>query len=201
MKPRSVIPMQVAKFGTIALSAVFCAVGLLMMAVPEKMLPAWVDFFGVAMMMFGVIKLVGYFSKDLYRLAFQYDLPFGILMIALGFITTVKSDSVLYFLCIALGISILADGLFKMQIAIDAKRFGIGAWWLIVVLAAAAGAIGLLLVFRPAESLRVMTILLGASLLADGILNMCVAISTVKIIRHQMPDDIGMPDVIDAAND
>ena len=201
MKPRSVIPMQVAKFGTIALSAVFCAVGLLMIAVPEKMLPAWVDFFGVAMMMFGVIKLVGYFSKDLYRLAFQYDLPFGILMIALGFITTVKSDSVLYFLCIALGISILADGLFKMQIAIDAKRFGIGAWWLIVVLAAAAGAIGLLLVFRPAESLRVMTILLGASLLADGILNMCVAISTVKIIRHQMPDDIGMPDVIDAAND
>ena len=199
MKPRSVIPMQVAKFGTIALSAVFCAVGLLMIAVPEKMLPAWVDFFGVAMMIFGVIKLVGYFSKDLYRLAFQYDLPFGILMIALGFITTVKSDSVLYFLCIALGISILADGLFKMQIAIDAKRFGIGAWWLIVVLAAAAGAIGLLLVFRPAESLRVMTILLGASLLADGILNMCVAISTVKIIRHQMPDDIGMPDVIDAA--
>ena len=201
MKPRSVIPMQVAKFGTIALSAVFCAVGLLMIAVPEKMLPAWVDFFGVAMMMFGVSKRVGYFSKDLYRLAFQYDLPFGILMIALGFITTVKSDSVLYFLCIALGISILADGLFKMQIAIDAKRFGIGAWWLIVVLAAAAGAIGLLLVFRPAESLRVMTILLGASLLADGILNMCVAISTVKIIRHQMPDDIGMPDVIDAAND
>ncbi len=199
MKPRSVIPMQVAKFGTIALSAVFCAVGLLMIAVPEKMLPAWVDFFGVAMMIFGVIKLVGYFSKDLYRLAFQYDLPFGILMIALGFITTVKSDSVLYFLCISLGISILADGLFKMQIAIDAKRFGIGAWWLIVVLAAAAGAIGLLLVFRPAESLRVMTILLGASLLADGILNMCVAISTVKIIRHQMPDDIGMPDVIDAA--
>ena len=199
MKPRSVIPMQVAKFGTIALSAVFCAVGLLMIAVPEKMLPAWVDFFGVAMMIFGVIKLVGYFSKDLYRLAFQYDLPFGILMIALGFITTVKSDSVLYFLCIALGISILADGLFKMQIAIDAKRFGIGAWWLIVVLAAAAGAIGLLLVFRPAESLRVMTILLGASLLADGILNMCVAISTVKIIRHQMPDDIGMLDVIDAA--
>ena len=198
MKPRSVIPMQVAKFGTIALSAVFCAVGLLMIAVPEKMLPAWVDFFGVAMMIFGVIKLVGYFSKDLYRLAFQYDLPFGILMIALGFITTVKSDSVLYFLCIALGISILADGLFKMQIAIDAKRFGIGAWWLIVVLAAAAGAIGLLLVFRPAESLRVMTILLGASLLADGILNMCVAISTVKIIRHQMPDDIGMLDVIDA---
>lgn len=199
MKPRSVIPMQVAKFGTIALSAVFCTAGILMMAAPESVLPAWVDFFGVSMMLFGVIKLVGYFSKDLYRLAFQYDLQFGILMISLGFITTVKSDSVLYFLCIALGISILADGLFKMQIAIDAKRFGIGAWWLIVALAVVAGAVGLLLVFRPAESLRVMTVLLGSALLADGILNMCVAISTVKIIHHQMPDDIGRPDVIDAA--
>ena len=69
MKPRSVIPMQVAKFGTIALSAVFCAVGLLMMAAPEKVLPAWVDFFGVSMMIFGVVKLVGYFSKSLFRIS------------------------------------------------------------------------------------------------------------------------------------
>ena len=94
-------------------------------------------------------------------------------MISLGFITTVKSDSVLYFLCIALDISILADGLFKMQIAIDAKRFGIGAWWLIVALAVVAGAVGLLLVFRPAESLRHSV---RANFPSDGFETLCTFI-------------------------
>ena len=38
----------------------------------------------------------------------------------------------------------IADGLFKIQIAVDAKRFGIQAWWLILVLAALAGGVGLM---------------------------------------------------------
>ena len=142
------------------------------------------------MMAFGVIKLVGYFSKDLYRLAFQYDLQFGILVLVLGLIVTVKPNNALNFLCIALGISILADGLFKMQIALDSKKFGISTWWLIMLLAVGAGMVGLIMVFRPTESLRVMTILLGLSLLTEGLLNLIVALLTVKIIKNQIPDVI-----------
>ena len=33
-------------------------------------------------------------------------------------------------------------------------------------------------------------LLLGAALLAEGILNLCVAVSTVKIVDHQRPDVI-----------
>ena len=32
--------------------------------------------------------------------------------------------------------------------------------------------------------------LLGISLLSEGILNLCVAVSTVKIVKHQYPDVI-----------
>ena len=35
------------------------------------------------MLLFGFIKMIGYFSKDLYRLAFQFDLASGILLMAL----------------------------------------------------------------------------------------------------------------------
>lgn len=190
MKMRSVVPMRVAKIGYIVVSVLFCVVGILMMVMPDQSMSTLVNIFGVFMMVFGVIKLVGYFSKDLYRLAFQYDLQFGILLLVLGFIVVIKPNNVMNFLCIALGISILADGLFKMQIALDSKKFGIPSWWLIMVLAVAADIIGLLLVFRPTESVHIMTILLGVSLLAEGILNLCVAISTVKIIKNQIPDVI-----------
>lgn len=190
MKTRSVAPMRVAKIGYIVLSALICVLGVLMMVMPEQSLSSLVKIFGISMMAFGVIKLVGYFSKDLYRLAFQYDLQFGILVLVLGLIVTVKPNNALNFLCIALGVSILADGLFKMQIALDSKKFGISTWWLIMLLAVGAGMVGLIMVFRPTESLRVMTILLGLSLLTEGLLNLIVALLTVKIIKNQIPDVI-----------
>jgi len=182
--------MRIAKSGYIIMSAVFCIVGILFIARPELSVKIIGRGLGIAMILFGCIKLVGYFSRDLFRLAFQYDLEFGILLIALGVIVLIRSPNVMNFIFIALGIAILADGLFKVQIAMDSKRFGIAAWWLILLLAVLTGFVGLLLVFRPVESAHVLTILLGVSLLAEGILNLCVVVSTVKIVKHQRPDVI-----------
>lgn len=190
MKMRSVIPMRVAKTGYIIMAFVFCMAGILFIFRPELSVRLLGRVLGVAMIIFGCIRLVGYFSRDLFRLAFQYDLEFGILLIALGVIVLVKSENVMNFIFVAMGIAILADGLFKIQIAMDSRRFGIGTWWLIFVLAVLTGFVGLLVVSRPAESARILTVLLGISLLAEGILNLCVVVSTVKIIKNQQPDII-----------
>lgn len=190
METRSVTPMRAAKTGYVVMSIVFCVVGVLFIALPARSAVMIGRVLGAAMAAFGVVKLVGYFSKDLYRLAFQYDLEFGILLIALGVIVLLRTNGVMDFICIAAGVSILADGLFKIQIAIDARRFGIRDWWLILILAVVTGGVGLLLVFRPWESVQVLTVLLGAALLAEGVLNLCVALSTVKIVKNQRPDVI-----------
>ena len=190
MKNRSVTPMRIAKTGYIIMSAVFCVVGVLFIALPAQSAVVIGRALGIAMVVFGIIKLVGYFSRDLFRLAFQYDLGFGLLLIALGTLVLVRPVQVLDFIFTALGVVVLTDGLYKVQIALDAKRFGISAWWLTLALAVAAGAVGLALVFRPWDSARLLTILLGVTLLAEGILNLCVAVSTVKIVRHQRPDII-----------
>lgn len=190
METRSVTPMRAAKTGYVVMSIVFCVVGVLFIALPARSAVMIGRVRGAAMAAFGAVKLVGYFSRDLYRLAFQYDLEFGILLIALGVIVLLRTNGVMDFICIAAGVSILADGLFKIQIAIDARRFGIRDWWLILLLAVVTGGVGLLLVFRPWESVQVLTVLLGAALLAEGVLNLCVALSTVKIVKNQRPDVI-----------
>ena len=190
MKNRCSIPMWVAKAGYIVMSLVFCGAGVLFIVKPELSAMVVSRALGAAMIVFGLIKLVGYFSKDLFRLAFQYDLGFGLLLIALGILVLAKPAGVLDFIFVALGIAILADGLFKVQIAVDSKRFGISTWWLTLVLAMVTGVVGLALVFRPWDSARLLTTLLGAALLAEGILNLCVAVSTVKIVDHQRPDVI-----------
>ena len=182
--------MWVAKAGYIVMSLVFCAAGVACIVNPGLSAAVIGRVLGVAMILFGAVKLVGYCSRDLYRLAFQYDLGFGLLLIALGVLVLLRPAEVRDFLLTALGIAVLTDGLYKVQIAVDAKRFGVSAWWLTLVLAVAAGTGGLALVFRPWDSARLLTILLGAALVAEGILNLCVAISTVKIVNHQRPDVI-----------
>ena len=59
-----------------------------------------------------------------------------------------------------------------------------------LLLAVLTAAVGLVLIFRPTESRETMTVLLGLSLLAEGGLNLAVALSTVKIVKNQYPDVI-----------
>lgn len=188
VQPKSIKPMQTAKIGYIIMSVVFCTLGIVLMAFPRISASAIGMLMGILMIAFGTVKLVGFFSKDLYRLAFQYDLAFGILLIVLGTIVLAKPDHAMNFICIVLGISVLADGLFKVQIAVDAKVFGIKLWWMILVPAILTGIMGVLLAFRPTESVPVLMELLGLSLITEGVLSLCTVLTAVKIIRHQLPD-------------
>lgn len=186
---RSVIPMKAAKIGYIILSVLYCVLGILLITMPELSITALGILLGIGMIVFGIVKIVGYFSKDLFRLAFQYDLAFGGLLIALGIIVLVNPEHLLSFFCIVMGIAVLCDGLFKIQIAIDSKPFGIRTWWVILAFAIITVAAGILLIIRPAQAARVLMVFLGISMLADGILNLIVALFTVKIIDHQLPDE------------
>ena len=190
MKMRSMIPMKIAKSGYVIMSLAFCLIGILFMTRPQASAILIGRALGIAMIVFGIIKLIGYFSKDLFRLAFQYDLEIGILLLLLGVIAVTETIDVMNFIFIAVGVAILVDALFKARIAFDSKAFGISTWWTILTLAIATGLIGLALVFRPWESASLLTVLLGVALFAEGVLNLCVAVCTVKIIKNQYPDVI-----------
>ena len=190
MKMRSVTPMRIAKIGYIVMSVLFCAAGILFIAAPELSVSIIGVCIGVAMILFGIVKLIGYFSKDLFRLAFQFDLEFGILMMILGVIVLSNPKNLMAFICVALGISILLDGLFKIRIAMDSKQFGIKSWWLILALAIITGVIGVFLIFDSVIGARTLSVFLGLTLLSEGVLNLFTVISTVLIVKNQMPDVI-----------
>ena len=181
---RSTNLIRTAKTGYIVLSLALCALGIGLMLKPDVSVTAIGIIVGCVLIAFGVVKLIGYFSKDLYRLAFQFDLAFGLLLLALGAAVVFRPGLAMGTLCVILGVEIIADGLFKIQTALDAWRFGLGSWWLILALAALAGAIGVMMIVSPAEGAMALAMLLGASLLAEGALNLGVALCAVKIIDH-----------------
>ena len=156
---RSVAPMKTAKIGYIVMSVLFCVLGVVLLFTPGVS-ALWIGrLLGIGLILFGAIKLVGYFSRDLFRLAFQYDLAFGLLLMVLGIVTLSHPGDALSFLCVMFGIPVLADGLFKIQIAMDSRQFGIRNWWLVLVLAALTCVVGVVLVFRPMTGVRALTAL------------------------------------------
>lgn len=185
---RSTKIIHAAKAGYIGLSAVLCGLGVALMAKPGMSVALIGDIVGAVLIAFGAVKLLGYFAKDLYRLAFQFDLAFGALLIALGLALVIRPESAMNVLCIILGIEIVADGLFKLQTAMDARRFGLGSWWLILAIAVIAGAAGIVLIFCPSEGAAALTRLLGLSLAVEGAMNLVVGLCAIKIVERRQPD-------------
>lgn len=179
--------LRFAKVGYIVLSVLICLLGLTLMAVPDfsVSLLCWLG--GSLLIAFGCIRIVGYFSRDLYRLAFQYDLAFGILLIVLGLVLILRTDSMVHILCLLLGLSVLADALLKVQIAIDARAFGIRRWWMILLTAIVTGLVGVLLLLRPAAGAQVIMVLVGISFLGEGLMNLTTVLCAVQILKKQYP--------------
>lgn len=179
--------IQAAKIGYLAMSILLCALGCILIAVPDFSLVLFCRLVGILMILFGFIKIIGYCSRDLYRLAFQYDLALGLLLMALGVLFIVRVNAIIPIICTILGICVFIDALLKIQISIDSKAFGISLWWLILSAAVVTGAAGFMLILRPWESAKVVMILLGIALITEGLLNLITVLAVVKLIRRQQP--------------
>ena len=184
--------IKAAKIGYIIISILLCVLGIVLIAVPDFSVTLLCVLGGGIMMLFGLVKIIGYCSKDLYRLAFQFDLAFGILFVVLGFILIIRTDAMVNLICIVMGICVLADALLKIQISIDSRAFGIKKWWLILAMAILTGVAGFLLIFRPSESIQTIMILFGIALITEGVLNLITILTAVKIIGHQLPEVIDL---------
>ena len=77
---RSVTPMRAAKTGYIIMSVLLCVLGVVLFVWPGVSVAVIGELLGIGMIVFGAVKVAGYLSRDLFRLAFQYDLAFGLLL-------------------------------------------------------------------------------------------------------------------------
>ena len=182
--------LWMAKAGYVLSCVLLCALGITLIAVPDFSISMLCRLGGSLLILFGCVKIIGYISKDLYRLAFQFDLAFGILLISMGAILILRTGSMVHIICSLLGLYILADALLKVQISIDSRSFGIRQWWIILAAAVITSVVGFLLIFRPYESARMAMILLGISLLSEGILNLVTVLTAVKIFRRRSSSEV-----------
>lgn len=160
------------------------AMGVCLMIWPGASVSAICVGLGVLAVVYGVVRMVGYFCNDLYRLAFQFDLAVGLLSILVGAVLLLHSDRVMAYLPILIGVFLLVDSVLRFQTAMDAKAFGMGKWWVILTAAILGAALGVWLLVRPGESAVDLVRLLGLALVIDGGENLLAGLYTVKTPRR-----------------
>ena len=173
--------LKIARNGYIVMAVIFCALGIFLMANPECAMKTICVLAGALFIADGIIKIIGYFSRDFYCLAFQFDLGFGILMIAMGVLILVRREAIFKLVFVVFGLLLLADALLRIQMSVEAKKFGLNLWWAILIVAVVTGVFGMLLLIDPAGGARLMVIFTGIAFLLEGILKLCVVIYTVKL--------------------
>ena len=173
--------LKTARNGYIIVAVIFCALGIWLIADPVGSAERICILAGILFIADGIIKIIGYFSHDFYCLAFQFDLGSGILMIAVGALILIRRNSILRLLFVIFGLLILVDALLRIQMSVEAKKFGLGLWWVILIVAIITGVFGMILLIDPAGGAKLTMIFTGVAFLLEGILKLCVVIYTVKI--------------------
>lgn len=179
---------KLAKAGYLAISAVFYIAGAAYMLIPDVSPLAVCSISGIILMAYGIIKIIGYCSKDLYCLAFQYDLACGLFLVVFGIIALVRSQRIIPHLSVGLGALILLDSLLSIQMSKDAKRFGLEAWYVILAAAIVSGVLGGLVIVSPFHTTLGQHIAAGCALLAQGFKSHCVVHYTVKTTKYRLPE-------------
>ena len=179
--------LRLAQDGYIVMSIVFYIAGLAYIFLPEISPLRICITSGVVLIVYGIIKIIGYFSNDLYCLAFQYDFACGLFLMVLGVIILACNQRIITYLSAGLGVLVLLDSLLSIQTSKDAKQFGLETWNVILATSIIAAVFSVLLIVRPYHSQRAAHIVAGGTLLAEGVKNHCVVILTVKTMKRHSP--------------
>lgn len=166
------------------LSAAYIVFGVLLLFWPDLSTRTFCYVFGFGMLVLGGAHLIMYFVKDRRHSLMQTDMVMGVVGLATGFYTLLKTEYVLEIIPFALGIVALLGCIVKLQHALDLRRIGSGRWYFMLVFFIVLLVMGALLVANPFESIYLVTVIIGASLIVDGVGNLLGIFWIAYLIRH-----------------
>ncbi len=182
MKNGSNAVVRSAKIINIVSASLMAVAGVLLMTVDsmEEILAQRI-LLGILFGLTGAARLFGFFSNDLYRLAFQYDFAFGILCELMTLLLVLAPEQNYGVMHMLLVMYALFDALLKVQMSMDARRFGMKCWGVILGTALAVGVAGAFAAAAIQTELIRGLVMVGFALCLSGVENCWITAYTVRI--------------------
>ena len=178
-----------AKIMHLCSAVIFLVAGLLLALVPDFEDSGTFRnvLVGVASIIIGATGIYGYFSNDMYRLAFQQDFALGIFNVLFGILLIINPVQLSVLLPTAVSILTLLDGGNKSQMALEGKNFGIEKWYWVLISAVLEIIAGLVLILLAYHELDVRA-WMGVAMGLVGVTNFWTTMYTVRVRKntHQL---------------
>ena len=174
-----------AKIMHLCSAVIFFVAGLLLALVPdfEDSGAFRNTVVGVASIIIGATGIYGYFSNDMYRLAFQLDFALGIFNVIFGILLIINPVQLSVLLPPAVSILTILDGTNKSQMALEGKNFGISKWYWVLISATLEILVGIVLILLAYHELDV-SVWMGVSMGLVGIVNFWTTMYTVRVRKN-----------------
>lgn len=152
---------------------------------------------GGGAMLYGLAKIIVYFVRQVSSMVEQYDFSAGVLFIAAGAVLLVQPDELLRLLPQVLAIYMLCDCVFKLQVALDAKRLGSSVWFLQLFAVMICIAWGVCLLLQPFGLDAYVPQMVAGGLVADGTLNLLTVLFIAFTVKKEPVVEAAAPSIPD----
>ena len=152
-------------FSSVAISLLLIVLSFFMILKPLGTVNVLMLVLGYILIVDGLVHFISYFSiKTEYRF-FSYELAQSILYILLGLIIVYNSNTISTALPVFLGIWIVIEGIFRIQIAFNLSGVRNVQWGIMLIMSMIEVLLGVILIINPFPSLEALTVVSGIMLL------------------------------------
>ena len=138
---------------------------------------------GIALCVWGVLRLMTYFRMARDEVFGSFGLVQGISLLAFGLFFVMKPEVIAMFFGTILAIVIIIDGILKLQYGIEFYHMEAERWWIEAIIAALMVIMGIIALFNPFGSSVVLMIFIGIVLMIEGISDLIAIIRISRFIK------------------
>ncbi len=163
--------------------------GLVFMIFPQASAETICYIIAVSLIAWGAFRLRGYFHMSRFAVFGSYGLVDGSLLILAGVFILIRPAFLAGFIMGIVGFALVADGILKIQYAVDLLRIRGEIWWVLAVLALLMIGAGIVVILDPFHSAKVLMIFTGAFLVASGVVDLAAIIyisRKLKLLKQAM---------------
>ena len=162
--------------GSIFAAIAYIILGLVLVIWPDITMKTLVYVTAAVLGVGGIVSIVRYIIHSPIKGEINSYLASGLVMLMVALFMYLREDLVVTIIPFVLGLAIVIDGFVKLQRSIDLARLHFEGWVLVLLMAAISIALGVVLLTRPIDTARVLTIVLGIGLIFSGVTGIVVNI-------------------------
>lgn len=170
-----------------AIAAVMLVIGILFIIFPQGLLKIVCYVSGAIVVIGGLTRFILGFKAE--TEVHAYDIITDIFIVAAGVLLIISPDFIAELVTVLLGLLLLVDSVLKLIDSRQAYKSG-GEWIPGVVIGAVCAVLGIVIIFNPFATTRLLMVFVGISMVLDAVCSLAVYIYfAVRDGKEQPPRD------------